>query len=57
MRGNALKLKEAGLRLHARKKFFSVVKDWTRLPRDAVAVPSLEMFKDRMNETLSNLTL
>jgi len=32
-----------------------VVRPWHRLPREAVAAPSLEVFKARLNGTLSNL--
>jgi len=32
-----------------------VVKHWPRLPREAVAVPSLEMFKARLDGALSTL--
>jgi len=40
-----------------RKKFFPmrVVKPWPRLPREAVAAPSLARFKARLNGALSNL--
>ncbi|KFM00918.1 hypothetical protein AS27_10505, partial [Aptenodytes forsteri] len=40
-----------------RKKFFTekVVKHWNRLPREAVDAPSLEAFKARLDEALSNL--
>jgi len=32
-----------------------VVKHWNRLPREAVAAPSLAVFKARLDEALSNL--
>jgi len=32
-----------------------VVKHWNRLPREAVAAPSLEVFKARLDGALSNL--
>jgi len=41
--GEGFKLKEGRFRLHIRKRFFTmrVVKHWPRLPREAVAAPSL----------------
>jgi len=40
-----------------RKKFFTarVVRSWHRLPREAVAAPSLAVFKARSDGALSNL--
>jgi len=32
-----------------------VVRDWNRLPREAVAAPSLEVFKASLDGALSNL--
>ncbi|KFR17549.1 hypothetical protein N306_01531, partial [Opisthocomus hoazin] len=54
---NGSKLKEGRFRLHIRKKFFTmrVVRLWNRLPREAVAAPSLAVFKARLDGTLSNL--
>ncbi|KFW00167.1 hypothetical protein N326_04095, partial [Eurypyga helias] len=54
---NRFKLKEGRFRLDIRKKFFTerVVKHWNRLPREAVDAPSLEVFKARLDEALSNL--
>ena len=54
-RGNSFKLKEGRLGLDIRKKFFTmrVVKHWNRLPREAVAAPSL--VKARLDGALSNL--
>ena len=51
------KLKEGGFRLDIRKKFFPmrVVKHWPRLPREAVAAPSLAGFKARLDGALSTL--
>jgi len=56
-RGNSCKLKEGRFRLDIRKKFFTlrVVKLWYRLPREAVAAPSLSVFKARLDGALSNL--
>ncbi|KFV39581.1 hypothetical protein N341_06631, partial [Tyto alba] len=54
---NGFKLKEGRFRLDIRKKFFPVrvVRHWPRVPREAVAAPSLEGFKARLDEALSNL--
>ncbi|KFW73636.1 hypothetical protein AS28_12199, partial [Pygoscelis adeliae] len=54
---HGLKLKEGRFRLDIRKKFFTVrvVRHWNRLPRQVVDAPSLEVFKARLDETLSNL--
>ena len=40
-----------------RKKFLTVrvVRHWNRLPREAVDVPSLEVFEARLDGALSNL--
>jgi len=56
-RGNGSKLKEGRSRLDIRKSFFTmrVVKHWPRLPREAVAAPSLAVFKARLDGALSNL--
>jgi len=56
-RGNGFKLKEGRCRLDRRTKFFimRVVRHWNRLPREAVAAPSLEIFKARLDGALSNL--
>jgi len=56
-RGKGSKLKEGRFRLGISKKFFTmrVVKHWNRLPREAVAAPSLAVFKARLDGALSNL--
>ena len=56
MRGNSFKLKEGRFRLYIRKKYFTVkvVRHWNRLPREAEDA-SLEVFKARLDESLSNL--
>ncbi|PKU48247.1 hypothetical protein llap_1441 [Limosa lapponica baueri] len=57
MRCNGFKLEEGRFRSDIMKKFFTmrVVRHWNRLPREAVAAPSLEMFKTRLDGALSNL--
>ena len=56
-RGNGSKLKEGRFRVDIRMKFFPmrVVKPWRRLPREAVAAPSLAGFKARLDGAVSNL--
>jgi len=57
-RRDSSKLKEGRFRLDIRKNFFTmrVVKHWNRLPREAVAAPSLAGFKARLDGALSNLS-
>ncbi|KFW11385.1 hypothetical protein N326_11671, partial [Eurypyga helias] len=52
-----IKIKQGKFRLNIRKKFFtkSVVRHWNRLSGEVVDVPSLEEFKARLDEALSNL--
>jgi len=56
-RGNGVKPEEGRFRLDIKKKFFTlrVVRHWNRLPREAVAAPSLAVFKARLDWALSNL--
>jgi len=56
-RGNGFSLKEGRVKLGIRKKFFtlSMVRHWHRLPREAVAAPSLEVFKARLDGALRDL--
>ena len=55
--GNGFKLPEDRFRLDIRKKPFTVraVKHWNRLPGDVVDALSLEAFKVRLDQALSNL--
>jgi len=57
MRNNSLKLKEDRFKLDIRKNFFMMRmgKPWQGLPREVVDVPSLEMFKVKLDGALSNL--
>ncbi|KFW08974.1 hypothetical protein N326_05970, partial [Eurypyga helias] len=54
---NGFKWKVGRFRLDIRRNLFPgrVVKHWHRLPREAVDAPSLEVFKARLDEALSNL--
>jgi len=51
-----LKLKDGRIRLNIRKKSFTVrvVRQWSRLPRDVVDVPSLETSKVRLEHALGS---
>jgi len=56
-RYNGFKLTEGRFRRDIRKKFFTmrVLRHWHRLPREAVAAPSLAEFKARWDGALSSL--
>ena len=57
MRGNGFKWEEVKFRLEIRMKFFTVrvVRHWNKLPSEIVDAHSLEAFKVRLDEALSNL--
>ena len=57
VRSSDFKLKMGRFRLDIWKKFVTprMVRHWNRLPREAVDAPSLEVFKARLDEALSNL--
>ena len=52
-------MKEGRYTLDIRGKFFTkrVARCWNRLPRKSVDVPSLEVFKARLDGALGNLVL
>ncbi|KFV51073.1 hypothetical protein N341_01625, partial [Tyto alba] len=54
---NGFKLKKSRFRLDICRKFFPVrvVRHWHRLPRAAVAAPSLEGFRARLDVASSTL--
>jgi len=56
-RGNGFKLKEGKFRVDGRKKFFTVrvVRHWSRLPKEVLNAPLLEVFKATLEGALSKL--
>ncbi|KAJ7426538.1 hypothetical protein WISP_14842 [Willisornis vidua] len=56
-KGNGFQLEEGRFRLDVRKKIFPmrVMMHWNRLPKEIVDVPSLEVFKARLDGALSKL--
>ncbi|KFO64612.1 hypothetical protein N302_14979, partial [Corvus brachyrhynchos] len=51
------KLKGSRFRLDIRREFLTVrvVRHWNRLPKEVVDIPSLEVFKARLDRALGNL--
>ncbi|KFV77633.1 hypothetical protein N308_11039, partial [Struthio camelus australis] len=55
---NGQKLKHRQFHLNLRKNFFTqvrVTESWSRLHREAVESPSLEIFKTRLDVILGNM--
>jgi len=54
-RGNSFKLKEGRLDIRKKIIIMKVVRHWNTLPREAVDVPCLEVFKASLDGVLSKL--
>ena len=57
LRGHKLRLYKQPCRLNLRKNFFTqrVVNDWNRLPSYVVKAPSINAFKNRLDEFLQDM--